>query len=165
MECAEAVADPARAWWLPVLEHGSRRWDIPVCGDRHDAVTWTLEPRPRAAAAAREISMAVLREWRMVRLASDVELVVSELVTNALRHGVPLSRTPTGRGGIQFSLMRSGGEFICAVRDAGNRMPHRREPDLALESGRGLALVSSFARGWGVIPTSPTGKFVWAQFS
>ncbi|WP_087096633.1 ATP-binding protein [Nocardiopsis sp. JB363] len=164
MECAEAVAEPADAWWLRVLTHGSPRWNTPVCGDRHDAVTWTFEPRPRAVGAAREISDALLLEWGMEHLSSDVSVVVSELVTNAVRHGGPLSWTDRGRSGIQLSLMRSGSEFICAVRDGGDHLPRRREAICGVEGGRGLALVSAFAREWGVIPTPPGGKFVWAQF-
>ncbi|GAA1451830.1 ATP-binding protein [Nocardiopsis tropica] len=165
MECAEAVAEPAGGWWLKVLTHGSRRWNTPVCGDRHDAVTWSFEPRPHAVGAAREISEALLREWEMQYLSGDVAVVVSELVTNAVRHGGPLPLTRQSEGGIQLSLMRSGSEFICAVRDGGDRLPRRREADLTMEGGRGLALVSAFAREWGVIPTSPGGKFVWAQFA
>ncbi|WP_304453849.1 ATP-binding protein [Nocardiopsis sp. YSL2] len=164
MECAEAVAEPTGGWWLKVLTHGSRRWNTPVCGDRHDAVTWGLEAQAHAVGAAREISEALLREWDMEYLAGDVALVVSELVTNAVRHGGPLALTRRRAEGIQLSLMRSGREFICAVRDGGDRLPSRREPDPAVEGGRGLALVSAFAREWGVIPTPPGGKFVWAQF-
>lgn len=165
MECAEAVAEPTGGWWLRVLTHGSRRWNTPVCGDRHDALTWSFVPRPRAVGAAREISEALLREWGMQYLSNDVAVVVSELVTNAVRHGAPLSLPEQEEGGIQLSLMRSGNEFICAVRDGGERLPRRREADLGLEGGRGLALVSAFAREWGVIPTPPGGKFVWAQFA
>ncbi|WP_285731595.1 ATP-binding protein [Nocardiopsis sp. ATB16-24] len=164
MECAEAVAEPTRGWWLRVLTHGSRRWNTPVCGDRHDALTWSFVPRPRAVGAAREISEALLGEWGMQYLSNDVAVVVSELVTNAVRHGAPLLLPEREEGGIQLSLMRSGNEFICAVRDGGERLPRRREADLGLEGGRGLALVSAFAREWGVIPTPPGGKFVWAQF-
>ncbi|WP_081748619.1 ATP-binding protein [Nocardiopsis sp. CNT312] len=164
MECAEAVTEPDRGWWFRVLECGSSRWNTPVCGDSHDAVTWGLEPRPYAVGAAREISSALLREWAMDHLSGDVSVVVSELVTNAVRHGGPIPVPGPGEGGIQLSLMRSGGEFICAVRDGGHRWPSRRKPDLVLEGGRGLALVSAFAREWGVIPTPPSGKFVWAQF-
>ncbi|MBR8742199.1 ATP-binding protein [Nocardiopsis sp. MG754419] len=164
MECAEAVAEPTEAWWLRVLTHGSSRWNTPVCGDRHDAATWTFESRPRAVGAAREISAVLLSEWGMEHLSGDVSVVVSELVTNAVRHGGPLAWAGRSRSGIQLSLMRSGGEFICAVRDGGDHLPRRREARAGMEGGRGLALVSAFAREWGVIPTPPGGKFVWAQF-
>lgn len=165
MECADTLAEPTGgAWWLRVLTAGSSRWNTPLCGDRHDALTWTFEPRPDAVEAAREISGALLREWRMWYLFDDVSVVVSELVTNAVQHGDPLTVTRRGGGGIQLSLMRSGGEFICAVRDGADRLPRRREADLITEGGRGLALVSAFTREWGVILTPPSGKFVWAQF-
>ncbi|CAL9422590.1 hypothetical protein SUDANB121_01899 [Nocardiopsis dassonvillei] len=164
MECAGTVMEPAGGWWLRVLTHGSRRWNTPLCGDRHDAVTWTFAPRAHSVSAAREISEALLREWGMDHLSPDVAVVVSELVTNAVRHGGPLVSRGPGGGGIQLSLMRSGHEFICAVRDGGDRLPRRRRSDPTMEGGRGLALVSAFAREWGVIPTPPGGKFVWAQF-
>ncbi|MDE3719869.1 ATP-binding protein [Nocardiopsis sp. N85] len=164
MECAETVTEPTGGWWLRVLTHGSRRWNTPVCGDRHDAVTWTFDPRPHSVSAAREISAVLLREWDMTHLSPDVAVVVSELVTNAVRHGGPLLPIGAGEAGIQLSLMRSGSEFICAVRDGGDRLPLRRRADATMEGGRGLALVSAFAREWGVIPTPPGGKFVWAQF-
>ena len=164
MECARTVAESAGGWWHRVLTHGSRRWNTPLCGDRHDALTWTFAPRPHSVPAAREISDALLREWGMSHLSPDVSVVVSELVTNAVRHGGPLVSTGPDGGGIQLSLMRRGSEFICAVRDGGDRLPRRRHPDATVEGGRGLALVSAFAREWGVIPTPAGGKFVWAQF-
>lgn len=165
MECADTLANPTGgAWWLRVLTDGSSRWNTPLCGDRHDALTWTFEPRPDAVEAAREISAALLREWRMWYLLDDVSVVVSELVTNAVQHGDPLAVTGPGGGGIQLSLMRGGSEFICAVRDGSDRLPQRREADLAAEGGRGLALVNAFAQEWDVIRTPPRGKFVWAQF-
>ncbi|MBB4930117.1 two-component sensor histidine kinase [Lipingzhangella halophila] len=112
---------------------------------------------------AREIARGILREWGMTRFAADVELVVSELVTNALRHGPD----PGASGGdclLQLTMMRRGGELVCAVRDANDRIPVRREPDFMLETGRGLRLVSCFAASWGAVPTVPVGKFVWALF-
>lgn len=164
MECAEAVMEPPGGWWLRVLAHGSPRWNTPVCGDLHDVVTWTLEPQPHTVGAAREISEALLHEWGMEYLSDDVTLVVSELVTNAVRHGATLPVSRQTADGIQLSLMRSSGEFICAVRDGNDQLPLITEADLTLEGGRGLALVSAFAREWGVIPTPSGGKFVWAQF-
>lgn len=164
MECAEAITGPARGWWLKVLTHGSRRWNTPVCGDTHDVVTWTFDPRPHTVGVTREISEALLREWGMQYLSGSVLVVVSELVTNAVRHGAPTGSSLSRDRDIQLSLMRSGGEFICAVRDGSDALPRRRQTDLTLEGGRGLALVSAFAREWGVIPTQPGGKFVWAHF-
>ncbi|WP_344966512.1 ATP-binding protein [Salinactinospora qingdaonensis] len=115
---------------------------------------------------ARDRTAVVLRDWGMSRLVGDVELVVSELVTNALRHGgAGMLDAPDCENVIQLSMMRRGSELICAVRDASDRLPTLREPDFMAESGRGLHLVSCFSRDWGAVPTAPVGKFVWALFA
>jgi hypothetical protein len=166
-ECTSAPdAGPPRAWWLPALRQGASQKGTPRGTGSHDSLTWRLEPDTGAPAVAREISLAVLREWNMARFASNVELVASELVTNALRHGpnpgpCGITEPPL----VQLSMLRRGGELVCAVRDTNDRLPVRREPDFMLETGRGLHLVSCFATSWGAVPTVPVGKFVWALFS
>ncbi len=154
-------------WWLPALSHGSAVRNHPRTGANHDWLSWRLDATPTAPAAARDIASGKLREWNMVHLASDVELVVSELVTNALRHGPdPGASEGEGRGDclVQLTMMRRGSDLVCAVRDANDRLPVCREPDFMLETGRGLRLVSCFATSWGAVPTVPVGKFVWALF-
>lgn len=120
-------------------------------------------PEPGAVAIARDLCTGVLARWEMAIRAPDVELIVSELVTNALRHGRRV-RTAAERDPIRLSMLRRGGELVCAVRDRSDRMPQRREPDFQFESGRGLHLVACFCDGWGVLPVLPSGKHVWARF-
>ncbi|UOE22062.1 ATP-binding protein [Thermobifida halotolerans] len=154
----------ARAWWLPALRNGMPCWSSCSGTASHDSLLWSLDPDYGAVKIARDLTMATLRDWGMARYAGDVELVVSELVTNALRHaGVRLDGA--GESVIQLSAMRRGMELICAVRDGSDRLPIRREPDFMAETGRGLHLVSCFSRGWGAVPTAVGGKFVWALFS
>ena len=152
-----------RAWWLPALRNGMPCWNSYPGTASYDSLLWSLSPNHGAVKIARDLVVATLRDWGMVRYASDVELVVSELVTNALRHA------DTGVDGmrenvIQLSAMRRGAELICAVRDGSDRMPQRREPDFMEETGRGLHLISCFSRNWGVVRTAVGGKFVWALF-
>lgn len=152
------------AWWLPALRNGPRGWQAHG-GASHDTATWTLEPEIVAVKIGRELAMAVLREWDLVRMSGDVELVVSELITNALRHGAPCGAAQgAGESAVQLSVMRRGGQLVCAVRDGSDAFPQEREPDFMMETGRGLHLVASFSRRWGAVAVVPHGKFVWALF-
>lgn len=152
-----------RAWWTACLLSGSPDTAVPPCCD---LLSWSLAAEPGAAATAREICISVLRRWEMPAHAPDAELVVSELVTNALRHGRRSAAAEPGTADdpIQLSMLRSGSELVCAVRDRSDRMPARRDPDFQVESGRGLHLVTCFCSGWGVLPMLPSGKHVWARF-
>jgi anti-sigma regulatory factor (Ser/Thr protein kinase) len=125
-----------------------------------DSWNWTLAADPGAPSAAREIAVGVLRQWGMTARADDVELVLSELVTNALRHGGAAAGGPGGA--VQVRMLRHDDDLVCAVRDGSDLLPARRDPDFMLESGRGLHLVACFAADWGVLPAAPAGKYVWA---
>jgi anti-sigma regulatory factor (Ser/Thr protein kinase) len=131
---------------------------------------------PEAVASAREFTRATLRRWNLDGRHEDVALVVSELVTNALRHGLAAAVAPVHGRPVRLHLMRWSARLVCAVRDPGRRPPHavRRDgaAEAVAESGRGLLLVESFADGWGWQPLpapehgepeSP-GKIVWALF-
>ncbi|GAB3210287.1 ATP-binding protein [Marinactinospora thermotolerans] len=164
----EAVleADSPQPWWLPSLRNGTFRWDTRPGHASHDSASWTLSRGSGSVHAARELAMAVLREWSMARLSGDVELVVSELVTNALRHAQAMTPAAPGyENVIQLAMLRRGGELVCAVRDGSDRLPAQREPDFLAETGRGLHLVSCFSRSWGSVPVASGGKFVWALFT
>ncbi|QIQ03724.1 ATP-binding protein [Streptomyces liangshanensis] len=91
--------------------------------------------------------------------AAVAALLLSELVTNALRHGSPPGRQ------IAVTLHRAEGLLRLEVEDAGDRLPRPRtaEPDLDDECGRGLALVAALADDWGVAPRRGPGKCVWVS--
>lgn len=165
-ECTSALEPgPPHTWWLPTLSHGLPARKPPRGATSHEWFSRRLAADAMAPSVAREIALGILREWGMTRIAADVELVVSELVTNALRHGPdPEVGADSSDCLVQLTMMRRGGELVCAVRDANDRLPVRREPDFMLETGRGLRLVSCFATSWGAVPTVPVGKFVWALF-
>jgi len=85
-------------------------------------------------------------------LVEDVELVVSELVTNAMRHG---------RGEITMHLEVAQDRVVVGVQDQGAGRPAPRQPDTTDSNGRGLALVALLATEWGVRPEPGGGKVVW----
>ena len=126
---------------------------------------------------AREFARATLADWRIGQLSDDVSLVVSELVTNALRHalavdldqpGTPPQRTaadpPKPPPWVQLSFLGTGYQLLCAVRDPSDQPPIRIPTDYVLQTGRGLHLVDSFSLAWGWAPVRPVGKVVWAVF-
>lgn len=126
---------------------------------------WILEPNRGSVRVARDLVRSILSDWHMGQMVDEVELVVSELVTNALRHAAGVAGEPAGADQtVELSLMRRRHELVCAVRDTSDRLPAPRDPDHMAETGRGLHLVSCFSRGWGAEPAVPHGKFVWALF-
>ncbi|WP_432105759.1 ATP-binding protein [Streptomyces sp. bgisy091] len=110
----------------------------------------------RSVAAVREFVRAAAEEWGFGARVDDLLLCVSELATNALRHGVPPGR------GYLVRLMLDSRELVVEVHDSGGGQPAVREP--CGESGRGLLLVEALADRWGVGERDP-GKVVWCAFS
>ncbi|MFJ8754290.1 ATP-binding protein [Streptomyces sp. NPDC102441] len=137
----------------------------------------TLPARYEAVGGARKFTRTTLNSWDLGERFDDVALVVSELVTNALRHALP-SDTATARArqdsSVRLHLMRWSSRLVCAVRDPSEKGPVAGEAPDSAESGRGLFLVESFSDGWGwhpsPVPAGDTppeggfGKVVWALF-
>ncbi|WP_329572459.1 SpoIIE family protein phosphatase [Kitasatospora sp. NBC_01266] len=120
-----------------------------------DAVgDWKLPPEPTSVAKAREKACAWLLARGLDELVDTTELLVSELVTNALRHG---------RGDIRLRLLRDTA-VVCEVWDDGYAQPRQRRAQETDEGGRGLQLVSLLAERWGSRRT-PHGKIVWFELS
>ncbi|MFC8518886.1 ATP-binding protein [Streptomyces sp. NPDC057257] len=111
----------------------------------------------RSVPAARHFTRWTLHYWGLSEWprADDLLLCVSELVTNALLHGVPPGRR------LLFRLKYDGEVVRIEVHDSGTGVP--RVADDADEGGRGLLLVSALADKWGVGERDP-GKVVWAEF-
>jgi len=134
-----------------------------------DAASCALPARYEAVGDARRFTRATLDQWDVGDRFDDVCLVVSELVTNALRHALP-SEAPRGAehgSHVRLHLMRWTERLVCAVRDPSHDTPVPRDSDdFAAESGRGLFLVDSFSDSWGWHPLAGTlsGKVVWALF-
>ena len=119
-------------------------------GDR--VATWDLPADPAIVADARKQVAARLAGWGLDDAAFITGLVVSELVTNAIRHaGSP----------IQLRLIRDR-TLICEVSDGSSTAPHLRRARVFDEGGRGLLLVSQLTQRWGTRQT-PQGKTIWAE--
>ncbi|MFF3326606.1 ATP-binding protein [Streptomyces sp. NPDC002889] len=129
-----------------------------------------LPARYEAVRGARTFTKATLGQWELDDRFDDVALVVSELVTNALRHALPAdtAREPAQEPPVRLHLMHWTSRLVCAVRDPSQDSPAARESgeDFSAESGRGLFLVDSFSDGWGWHPLAGSlhGKVVWALF-
>ncbi|MEU7054879.1 ATP-binding protein [Streptomyces sp. NPDC046197] len=134
-----------------------------------DAASCALPARYEAVREARQFTRRTLDQWDTADRFDDVCLVVSELVTNALRHALPAS-APRAReqlAPVRLHLMHWTGRLVCAVRDPSHDTPIARDTDdFSAESGRGLFLVDSFSDSWGWHPLSGAlgGKVVWALF-
>ncbi|MEU1037566.1 SpoIIE family protein phosphatase [Streptomyces sp. NPDC005551] len=113
---------------------------------------WTLPREPRSVGRAREYARARLQSWDLEPLIDTAELLVSELVTNALRYG---------EGEIRLRLLLDR-TLVCEVWDAGLVQPRRRRARDTDEGGRGLQLVGLLSAAWGSRRT-PRGKTVWFE--
>ncbi|MFD7438786.1 SpoIIE family protein phosphatase [Streptomyces sp. NPDC059861] len=116
--------------------------------------SWTLPSDNTAAHRARKLTAGQLAEWGVEGVEDATKLIVSELVTNAVRHG---------SGPIQLRLIRHQ-VLSCEVFDTDGCSPRHRRAHIDDERGRGLFLVSQLSRRWGYRPT-PGGKIVWAEQS
>ncbi|MEV6399711.1 SpoIIE family protein phosphatase [Streptomyces sp. NPDC051907] len=119
----------------------------------HQVAVWELEANPEVVGRARAAAAAQVVEWGLDDLAFSTELVVSELVTNAIRYA------PTGP--IQMRLIRDQ-TLICEVSDTGHTSPRMRHAGSDDEGGRGLFLIAQMSQQWGTRYT-PTGKTIWAE--
>jgi anti-sigma regulatory factor (Ser/Thr protein kinase) len=115
-----------------------------------------------ASAKAREFTRHVLSSWGLMVLAEDATIVVSELVTNALRHG-SRSAGDAALDGVELVLCRRADLVACAVADAGTESPLLMAPDPAAETGRGLHVVQALSVSWGWTRLTGQCKAVWAM--
>lgn len=135
-----------------------------------DAASCALPGRFEAVGEARGFTRKTLDGWNTGERTDDVCLVVSELVTNALRHALPQADGTLSDHlpPVRLHLLRWAERLVCAVRDPSRVTPVTREAedDFSAESGRGLFLVESFSDGWGWHPLAGAlgGKVVWALF-
>ncbi|GAA3159207.1 MULTISPECIES: ATP-binding protein [Streptomyces] len=133
-----------------------------------------LSASARTVADARRFTLATLRGWRIcAALTDDAALIVSELVSNALRYGVRNAHGEAGCGRVAgpvvtpawLALTRREDGVMCAVSDGGEGAPVIGTPDPLAESGRGLSIVEQLSDAWGWTLPDRSGKTVWATLS
>ncbi|MEU1874624.1 SpoIIE family protein phosphatase [Streptomyces sp. NPDC019793] len=152
----EALCDEV----LDMLGPGDRDDDIALLAARFDGIApsdvayWFLEPEDAAPGKARRLARRALARWGMEDLTDSVELLVSEVVTNAVRYA---SKPVTLR------LLRTD-VLRCEVGDDVPQLPRLRQARATDEGGRGLYLVNRLARRWGATRLS-TGKVVWFELN
>lgn len=152
----EALCDEV----LDMLGPGDRDDDIALLAARFDGIApsdvayWFLEPEDAAPGRARRLARRALSRWGMEDLTDSVELLVSEVVTNAVRYA---TRPVTLR------LLRTD-VLRCEVGDDVPQLPRLRQARATDEGGRGLYLVNRLARRWGATRLS-TGKVVWFELN
>ncbi|MEU0164184.1 SpoIIE family protein phosphatase [Streptomyces iakyrus] len=120
--------------------------------DASHVATWPVTQDPAAVAEMRKAACRQLSEWGLDEAAFVTELVVSELVTNAIRYGRPP---------VELRLIYDR-TLICEVSDGSTTAPHLRRARTFDEGGRGLLLVAQLTQGWGTRQI-PNGKIIWAE--
>jgi hypothetical protein len=150
--------------FLPVP---SAWWETPAVTSR------PLSPVPEEARTARQFVRELLTCWELGYLSDDAEVIIAELVVNAVRHGLrtapqavaagaPGAPGVAGASALRLCLLRRVGEVMLAVTDPSNEAPTPRAPGWAGESGRGLQIVGALSYVWGWSPMEGRGKAVWA---
>ncbi|MEW1750831.1 ATP-binding SpoIIE family protein phosphatase [Streptomyces angustmyceticus] len=143
---------------LTILGRGARDDDVALLAARFDGFPprnvayWFLNPEPQTAARARQLTRRALHRWGLDPLLDTTELLVSEVVTNAVRYA---SRP------IALRLLRTD-VLRCEVGDDSPQVPRMRRAQAGDEGGRGLFLVDRLAQRWGATRLS-TGKVVWFE--
>ncbi|MGV4980584.1 SpoIIE family protein phosphatase [Streptomyces sp. NRAIS3] len=115
--------------------------------------TWDIPADPALVAPIRKQVVEQLDTWGLSEAAFTAELVVSELVTNAIRYG---SRP------IRLRLIHDAATLTCEVSDTSHTAPHLRRAKTFDEGGRGLLLVAQLTQRWGSRHT-PEGKTIWSE--
>ena len=137
----------------------ARTWQRLEVGPPGPLPALTLGAAPQAVGWARRW---VARHLELVEAPHDVvvagELLTSELVTNAVRHGSPT-------GVITLRLQHERRAVVISVHDEGPGVPIPTQPGPADESGRGLPLVDALATTWGTHPHLAGGKSVWFRLA
>jgi hypothetical protein len=136
-------------------------WETPAVRAR------VLAPVAEEAKTARSFVRELLTAWELPRLIDDAELIVTELVVNAVRHGLRgaprlAAVGPSTGSQVRLCLLRRSAEVMFAVTDPCVDAPVPQVADSSWESGRGLQIVGALSYMWGWSPIEGNGKAVWA---
>lgn len=135
---------------LDVLLHAIRAAVLPPM-----VASLSLDAQPASVGIARTFVVSWCRRWRCEHIVDDAKLVVSELVSNAIMHA---------RSTSEVRLRRGQGLVRIEVIDHVPAPPQPRDLSHTALGGRGLLLIASLSRAWGVDP-HPEGKLVWAELT
>ncbi|MFC8461815.1 SpoIIE family protein phosphatase, partial [Streptomyces sp. NPDC057242] len=150
----EALCDDV----LDMLGPGDRDDDIALLAARFDGIApsdvayWFLDPEDAAPGRARRLARRALARWDLEELTDSVELLISEVVTNAVRY----AERPVTLRLLRTDVLR------CEVGDDSPQLPRQRRARDTDEGGRGLLVVNRLARRWGATRLSG-GKVVWFE--
>ncbi|MCM2576270.1 ATP-binding SpoIIE family protein phosphatase [Streptomyces meridianus] len=143
---------------LDMLGPGDRDDDIALLAARFEGISpedvalWHLDPDETAPGRARRLARSALQQWDLEDLTDSVQLLISEVVTNAVRY----AERPVTLRLLRTDVLR------CEVGDDVPQLPRLRQARPSDEGGRGLYLVNRLARRWGATRLS-TGKVVWFE--
>ncbi|HXA60872.1 MAG TPA: ATP-binding protein [Streptosporangiaceae bacterium] len=162
------VDDQKWHWWMTALDQARRvptRWPAPPATATDDPRTARLRlaADPGSAKAARDFAGTELPGWCAGDLVEDIGVVISELVTNALRHGLTGVRQVSALP-LQLVLVGHGRRVLVVVTDPSGRTPVLAATGELAEAGRGLQIVAGLSSSWGCTPLVSGGKAVWAIF-
>ncbi|RAG84959.1 histidine kinase [Streptacidiphilus pinicola] len=113
---------------------------------------WDVPSDPAAVGPVRNACVKQLAEWGLEEISFNTELILSELITNAIRYGAPP---------VRVRLLRDT-SLVCEVSDGSSTAPHLRWAATTDEGGRGIFLVAQLAHRWGTRYT-PAGKVIWSE--
>lgn len=167
------MGGPGHHWLTPVAEMAALaggKWSL--CPDAA-AIRWACFPGAAGRApgvtadglhAAREFTLTTLQRWGVTARGEDIVIVVSELLTNALRHALPSSGGTRSGWPVRLGLLQPGQCVVCAVADPSRTVPVPRKPGYLGETGRGLHVIAALSDQWGCTTPGDTGKILWAMF-
>jgi anti-sigma regulatory factor (Ser/Thr protein kinase) len=167
------TAGPDGRWLMLAAEMAGLvnedRRPAPDAGPVGGACPPRIATRPLGAAAgsvraARDFTVATLHRWGMAERSPDITIVVSELLTNAIRHALPASGETGPQRSVRLGLLQPGSCVLCAVADPSQAAPRLQTPGSLTETGRGLYIIGALSDQWGYTTPSETGKVVWALF-
>jgi hypothetical protein len=167
------AADGTRCRWLMMAADraglaSGNSWSPPDpalgCGPLPRIATRTLVTGAGSVRFARDFTLATLRRWGAAERSDDIAIVMSELLTNALRHALPAPGEIGPRWPIRLGLLQPGRCVLCAVADPSKAAPAPRTPGSLAETGRGLNIICALSDQWGCTTPNDAGKVVWALF-
>jgi hypothetical protein len=154
--------------WLTAIDqdspHGRPTAQAALSGGRRIARR-PLRPNLGSAKVARDFTWRTLCSWTLDDMFNDVSVVVSELVTNALCHGLRDTSYSALARPLQLVLLARDRRLVTAVTDPADETPVLGSAKHFAESGRGLRIVAVMSDSWGWVPFATGGKAVWAAFT